>query len=72
MASASVVAELCDELVPASPVRPVQCVINGGNFRQYDTNHQTSDFRDGDGDEIRIPFFNGRDLARERITDNVA
>ena len=64
-------AEFCNELVPASPVRPVQRVINGGNFRQYDTNHQTSDFRYGDGDQIRVPFFNGFNTARDRITDNV-
>ena len=72
MASASVMAEFCDELVPASPVRPVQCVINGGNFRQYNTNHQASDFRHGDGDEIRVLFFDGFNTARDRITGNVA
>ena len=72
MASASVMAEFCDELVPASPVRPVQCVINGGNFRQYDANDQTSDFRYGDGNEIRVPFFGGFNTARDRITDSVA
>ena len=72
MASASVVAELCDELVPASPVGPVQCVINGGNFRQYEANYQTPDFRDGDGDEIRALFFDVFNTARDRITASVA
>ena len=72
MASVSVVAEFCDELVSASPVGPLQCVINGGNSRQHDADQQTPHFRYCDGNQIRIPFFDGCDATRERITDNVA
>ena len=72
MASASVVASLGDELVPAAPVGPFQCAINGGNSRQHDPYQQTPHFRNSDGNQIRIPFFNGGNTARERITDNVA
>ena len=72
MASASVVGELCDELVPASPVGPLQRVFSSRMVCQHDPDQQTSDFRNCDGNQIRIPFFDGGGTARERITDNVA
>ena len=72
MASASVVAEFCDELVSASPVGPFQRVFGRGMVCQHDPHQQSSDFRNCDGNQFRIPFFGGGDTARERITDNVA
>lgn len=72
MPSASVVAELGDELVPASPVGPLHRAFHRGMSCQHDPDQQSSVFRDSDGDQFRIPFFDSRELDRERITDNVA
>ena len=72
MASASVVAELGDELVSASPVGPFQRLFGRGTVGQHDPDQQTSDFRNSDWNQIRVPFFDGGNTARERITDNVA
>ena len=72
MASASVVAELGDKLVPAAPGGPCQCLSSVGKLAQRDPDQQSPDFRDGEGDQFRIPFFDSRELDRERITDNVA
>ena len=72
MVSASVVAAHCDELVATAPVGPLQGSINGGNSRQCQADQQSSDFRNSDGNQIRVPFFEGGDAARARITDNAA
>jgi hypothetical protein len=39
---------------------------------QHDPDQQTPDFRNCDGNQIRIPLFDDGETAHERITDNVA
>ena len=63
MASASVVAEFRDVLVPASPGGPFQCLSGVGKLTQRDLDQQSSNFGNGDGNQIRIPFFAGCEAA---------